>query len=100
MKKIGEKLEEFRRRAFKDMGLRRVANEIGVDYSYLFNVEKGEHKPSDEFLAKLSDAYKLSPEEKADLFFQSHMTPQYREVIENKKVDMEKILAFYRKNKK
>lgn len=84
--------------AFPGASLRRVADEIKTDYTHLFRLEAGQYVPSDETLAKLAAAYKLTPNERLELFGLAHHSPSFAQVM--KEADMEAITAFYRKEKK
>ena len=55
-----------------ELGLRRVADAAGVNYSYLFRVEDGVHIPSDDFLLKLAKLYEITLEEKLNLLMIAH----------------------------
>lgn len=77
---LGKKLKEYRQNKFPDLALRRVADAIGVDYSYIYRVEEGVHIPSDEVLSKLTTGYDLSLEEKLEIFALAH-SPEYAQVL-------------------
>lgn len=103
LNELGQKLKKYRESVFPDMGLRRVADIIGIDYSYLYRVEDGKYTPSDEMLIKITEAYKLSPQEQLELFHMIH-SGAYEQLIhkvytENPKT-FNKTFVFNRKKKK
>lgn len=99
--KLGEVLKNYRGKAFPDMGLRRVANEVGIDYAHLFRIESGQYTPSDDSLIKLLDAYKVDPIGKLEVFNLARVTPCYQKIINaaHNKDPKSFVNAFYRKNK-
>lgn len=105
-KNLGEILKEYRIKSFPDMGLRRVASEVGIDYAHLFRIEAGQYTPSDESLMKMLTTYKVTdPTEKLTVFNLAHLTPSYQEIINQTANQHEKnpqafVDAFYRKQKK
>ena len=78
--KINKLLKKYRIRKYKTLGLRRVAKDVGMNYSYLFRVETGVHMPSDNFINKLSKKYDLDNKERVELFFLSR-SKEMREII-------------------
>lgn len=63
MKKLGNQLKKYRIREYKKTGLRKVAKDIGINYSYLYRVEKGVHIPSDDMIDKMRIAYHMTYQE-------------------------------------
>jgi len=98
MKKLGAKLAEYREKAFPGESLRRVADKLGMDYSYLSRLEKGFYRPSDEKIALLSGIYELSDIERMELFLLAHDTPEYNLAIQDVG-EKNFVAALYRKNK-
>lgn len=103
--KLANKLKEYREGAFPNMGLRRVEKEVDVDYSHLFRIETGQYVPNDETLLKLTNAYKLTPAQKIEIFTLARVTPEYQKIINEAfdsgiyKKPQEFVDVFYRKNK-
>jgi len=97
---LGIRLKELRTK--KKWSLRRVADMIGVNYSYLYSIEEGEHVPSDEVLSKILKVYSLSQSEKFDIFNLAHLSQEYTEVLENINKDdfIKSATSFYRHVKK
>ena len=83
-----------------ELGLRRVADAAGVNYSYLFRVEDGVHIPSDDFLLKLAKLYEITLEEKLNLLMIAHGS-QLHEVLKDAYNEEPKVLetVFFRKAK-
>ncbi|MEK7176689.1 MAG: helix-turn-helix transcriptional regulator [Patescibacteria group bacterium] len=102
-KELGQLLKELREKAFYGMGLRRVADKVGIDYAHIFRIEVGQYIPSDENLIKLLDAYKANHQEKMTAFKLARLTPGFHKVIEQarKYLGSDKALAgaFFRKEK-
>lgn len=100
-KKLGEQLKRYREKVFKDQALRRVADQVGVNYSYLYRLEEGSHVPSDEILLKLAAAYNLKLLEKLELFAMAH-SPEFRNLLSEASVDATNPVraVFYRKGTK
>lgn len=103
---LGDLLKKYREEKFQGMGLRRVAKEIGIDYSHLFRIEAGQYVPSDDNLLKLASAYGLDAKQKLEVFNLARLTPKYQKVIDDavesdyKKNPKAFVGAFYSKDKK
>lgn len=103
LNELGQKLKKYRENNFPDIGLRRVAGIVGIDYSYLYRIEDGKYTPSDEMLLKITRAYKLPSQEQLELFHMIH-SGAYEQLIhkvytENPKT-FNKTFVFNRKKKK
>lgn len=99
-KTLGKKLKDFRMKKFENFGLRRVAEKIGLDYSYLYRIEEGLYTPSDETISKIAKSYDLSSEETLELFGLAHISPELRKALDKGGPDSMQSFAFYRKKKK
>lgn len=77
---LGVKLKEFRLKKFPGLPLRKVADDIGVGYSYLHRVEEGAHVPSDEILKKMTSGYCLDLEEELEIFTLAN-SPEFAELM-------------------
>ena len=98
---LGKKLKEFRVRKFDKVGLRRIADSLAMDYSYLYKIEEGIYTPSDKTLSKMAEIYNLSPAETLEVFNLAHISPDFKKVIRSVKEDeLLHSFAFYRKKKK
>ncbi len=60
-KEIGGTLRKLREA--KGLGIKTVGRELNVSYSYLSKVENGHKAPSVELVQKLSELYRVDPEE-------------------------------------
>ncbi|MBI4158288.1 MAG: helix-turn-helix transcriptional regulator [Candidatus Yanofskybacteria bacterium] len=99
-KELGKRLREFRIKKFGDAGLRRVADKIDLDYSYLYRIEEGLYTPSDDVLTKIATEYQLTSEETLELLGLAHITPAFRKVLDKAGPENLRSFAFYRKVKK
>lgn len=100
--KLGIKLKEFRAKKFGDAALRRVADDIGVGYTYIHRMETGMHVPSDEILNRLAEGYGLSTAETVEIYALAH-SPEYAQVLSKilkEKNDLNQVGAvFFRRAK-
>ena len=67
-KTLGEKLKFYRERKFQNMGLRKVAGELKMNYVYLHRIEKDVFAPSVKLIQNLSKKYGLNEDEEIELF--------------------------------
>jgi len=59
-----------KRRIEKQFGLRKLSRMMGYpDHTYLYQIEKGKTKPSQDFLDKLAEVLTLSPQERTMLTY-------------------------------
>lgn len=63
---LGDKLKSYRTRCFPEMGLRKVADKIGVSFAHINKIERG-LQPSQQIIEILSKAYNLSSDEEFKL---------------------------------
>ncbi len=96
-KTLGEKLKGYREEKFKNMGLRKAAEEIGIDFTHLNRIERG-LRPSAETLKKFSQKYGLSQDEEAELFASAKII--HPDVSDYLKQNPKEAMAFFRKTKK
>lgn len=99
---LGKKLQAFRERRFPNESLRRVALSLEFDYSYLYRLEEGFYKPTDEKLASIAKVYELSQEEVAELLALAQSYSSTIDIMRKKSPeDFEKVLsqAFFRTQK-
>jgi len=83
--KLGNILKGYRLKVFPNDSLRRVAKELGVNYTYLSRLEDGYSRPSDEVLSKVVRTYTIPPNEALELFAMSHYSPHYAQILRQAK---------------
>ena len=60
-KNFGNIVRELREK--KGLGIKRLAPDIGVSYTYLSKIENDKTKPSEEFIEKIADYFEYEKEE-------------------------------------
>ncbi|NIW43286.1 MAG: helix-turn-helix domain-containing protein [Gammaproteobacteria bacterium] len=58
MKKFGQKLRTLRTR--RGLTLRQLSDQLGVGYSYIGKMERGEREPNVAMLVKIADLFEVS----------------------------------------
>ena len=102
-KELGQELKTLREKAFPNDSLRRVAGEVGIEYTHLFRIEAGQYTPSDDNLTKILDTYNATPNEKLSIFSLARVTPAHKEAYLEaaKNLNAQDVVALmFRKEKK
>lgn len=77
MSDLGSKIKELRLK--QKVGIKRLARELGISYTYISHIERGKAKPSEDLIRKVAAYFSVDEE---DLLLASGRFPQ----------DIEKIL--------
>lgn len=81
-KELGKKLKEFRLRKFSEDSIRRVAERLDLDPSYLYRVEEGFYTPKDDKLMTMSKLYNLTAVQTLEIFHLAHLDAEYQGVFD------------------
>lgn len=80
---LGKLLQQFREEKLPGVSLRRVARDLGFDYTYLHRLENGLHRPTDDKLARIAEVYKLTQSQIAELVAYAQAYTATIEVMRN-----------------
>lgn len=93
---IGKKLKNYRESKFPNLGLRKAADEVKINFVYLNRIENNLLMPSEDMIVKLAMAYGLTDEQEFEIFQLAnkvHLHPKIKKHLEN----LEQAEQFFRK---